>query len=292
MDLKKNQSIRVKKNIDSIFRSLSLLIVYFLLTLVIFYTSNVPIIILCIFCISFIFAGLVNSAHDCIHKSQWTYKQLNAIFGNLWCAIVLLNYGRYKYKHLKHHKYLGTDKDSEKAIVFNSPMEYVTYLLGITYIKGLFQSHMLIFKIIFLTDNKEKKEILISEITLLIWLSLCVFLTIFNFDFMLTAYWMPLSLYPATLAFFSLTEHYGLSKSKDIRLCTRTVKSNFIIRYLFWNGNFHIEHHYFPIAPSNKLKYIHQQLSSNTHCFENSYLMFHFRVLNELLLLGKTNEKK
>ena len=46
------------------------------------------------------------------------------------------------------------------------------------------------------------------------------------------------------------TQHAGLAENVlDHRLNCRTVYMNPLNRYLYWNMNYHVEHHMFPLVP-------------------------------------------
>jgi fatty acid desaturase len=45
-------------------------------------------------------------------------------------------------------------------------------------------------------------------------------------------------------------QHAGLADNVlDHRLNTRTVYMNPLSRYVYWNMNYHVEHHMFPMVP-------------------------------------------
>ena len=55
------------------------------------------------------------------------------------------------------------------------------------------------------------------------------------------------------------TQHAGLAENVlDHRLNCRTVYMNPIIRYLYWEMNYHVEHHMFPLVPYHKLPRLHE----------------------------------
>lgn len=57
---------------------------------------------------------------------------------------------------------------------------------------------------------------------------------------------------------FGLTQHAGLAENVlDHRLNCRTVYMNPIFRYLYWNMNYHVEHHMFPLVPYHALPKLH-----------------------------------
>jgi Na+-transporting NADH:ubiquinone oxidoreductase subunit F len=60
------------------------------------------------------------------------------------------------------------------------------------------------------------------------------------------------------LPVYSLTQHAGLAENVlDHRLNCRTVYMNRINRYLYWNMNYHVEHHMYPLVPYHALPKLH-----------------------------------
>jgi Na+-transporting NADH:ubiquinone oxidoreductase subunit F len=57
---------------------------------------------------------------------------------------------------------------------------------------------------------------------------------------------------------YGLTQHAGLAENVlDHRLNCRTVYMNPLHRYLYWNMNYHVEHHMFPLVPYHALPKLH-----------------------------------
>ena len=60
---------------------------------------------------------------------------------------------------------------------------------------------------------------------------------------------------------FGLTQHTGLQEDiKDHRYSTRTVYLNPIFSFLYWQMEYHIEHHMFPTVPSYNLPKLHEMI--------------------------------
>ena len=78
------------------------------------------------------------------------------------------------------------------------------------------------------------------------------------------------TLYGAALGmFFSTTQHAGLAEDVvDHRLNSRTVYMNPVFRFLYWNMNYHLEHHLFPTVPFHALPRLHQ---ATKHCCPPPY---------------------
>ncbi len=80
--------------------------------------------------------------------------------------------------------------------------------------------------------------------------------------------WLPLlyvglpSIYGRWLGYlFVLTQHAGLAEDVlDHRLNSRTVCMNPVFRFLYWNMNYHVEHHMFPMVPYHALPQLHAEL--------------------------------
>jgi len=63
---------------------------------------------------------------------------------------------------------------------------------------------------------------------------------------------------------FGLTQHAGLAEDVlDHRLNSRTVYMNPVLRFLYWNMNYHIEHHMFPMVPYHALPSLHEALKAD-----------------------------
>lgn len=63
---------------------------------------------------------------------------------------------------------------------------------------------------------------------------------------------------------YGYTQHAGLAENVlDHRLNCRTVYMNFVHRYLYWNMNFHLEHHMFPLVPYHALPKLHAAIKDD-----------------------------
>jgi fatty acid desaturase len=61
-----------------------------------------------------------------------------------------------------------------------------------------------------------------------------------------------------------LTQHAGLAENVlDHRLNSRTVYMNPAFRYLYWNMNYHVEHHMFPMVPYHRLPQLHARMKED-----------------------------
>lgn len=101
-----------------------------------------------------------------------------------------------------------------------------------------------------------------------------IFITIYAFVIGLSVYFrsvLPLMYvgFPTFLGswlmhIYALTQHAGLQENVlDHRLNCRTVYMNPIHRYLYWNMNYHVEHHMFPLVPYHALPRLHKLIKDD-----------------------------
>ena len=63
---------------------------------------------------------------------------------------------------------------------------------------------------------------------------------------------------------YGLTQHAGMGENVlDHRLNTRTVTMGPINRFLYWNMNYHVEHHMFPMVPYHQLPALHEEIKAD-----------------------------
>ena len=61
-----------------------------------------------------------------------------------------------------------------------------------------------------------------------------------------------------------LLQHAGLADNMiDHRLNSRTVLMNPISRFIYWNMNYHVEHHMFPMVPYHALPRLHEIMKAD-----------------------------
>lgn len=63
---------------------------------------------------------------------------------------------------------------------------------------------------------------------------------------------------------YGYTQHAGLAENVlDHRLNCRTVYMNVVHRFLYWNMNYHVEHHMFPLVPYHALPQLHEAVKDD-----------------------------
>jgi MocE subfamily Rieske [2Fe-2S] domain protein len=63
---------------------------------------------------------------------------------------------------------------------------------------------------------------------------------------------------------YNMTQHAGMAENVlDHRLNCRTVYMNRVNRFLYWNMNYHVEHHMFPLVPYHALPMLHKAVKDD-----------------------------
>jgi len=79
-------------------------------------------------------------------------------------------------------------------------------------------------------------------------------------------------------------QHAGLAENVlDHRLNSRTVYMNPISRFIYWNMNYHVEHHMFPMVPYHRLPDLHKKIKDDFPAPSSSILQAYREVWPILL---------
>lgn len=192
--------------------------------------------------------GLVILGHDATHKLVSRNRVLNRFLGSFVCfAPIFLGWKGYRTLHMKHHKFLGTDKDPElenkKAagiVIENATTKNIVK----QFFKDLFFLSLKDIK--HLSTKKEKGD----------WTPIIIFHSILFILGVLLSWKILVIFYGGLLTSFLACarlrvwfEHVGTSK-------THKIKPSWWQKVLFLphGAEYHHEHHEKPAVPYNKLK--------------------------------------
>ncbi len=116
----------------------------------------------------------------------------------------------------------------------------------------------------YIPESEYGKVFLRARIYLLIYASV-IALSIYTRSILPLMFIGLPSLYGAWLMpIYFYTQHAGLAENVlDHRLNCRTVHMNPVHRYLYWNMNYHVEHHMFPLVPYHNLPKLHELVKAD-----------------------------
>lgn len=229
------------------------------------------------------FHALEGMMHEAAHYRIHPNKKINDFIGELivWPIGLSLTIYR-KLIHLDHHKYIGSNLDSHKFIIYDPQPELYDLPLtkkklltnslkaGMMFPNHLFKMYRLIYRVLPKFSSKYYKYWLAFQLSLIIFLVLGSVLisyqvaVVYILFFILPHFWTA----AVTNYLRLLAEHFGIQNSShDVALGgeTRTIRTHWFFEFFFWPHmlNYHQEHHWFPSIPYYNLPKLHQWLWNN-----------------------------
>lgn len=221
------------------------------------------------------FSGGV-AGHELSHRTVFKTRLWNEVF--IWLSSIM-GYGNhvwFRTSHVKHHQLtVWKDLDGEVvlpaklewkgvfwACTINFPGIYHTYKNNIRTALGIITSDW--DKKIFPESNPGLRRQLANcaRIVLTVQVALAVL-------FVLKGWWIMLVLvtfapfYGSWLGLLvGFPQHAGLTPSvPDFRLCCRTYTTNPFFSFLYWQMNYHLEHHMYAAVPFWRLKDLRREIA-------------------------------
>jgi len=213
--------------------------------------------------------------HECGHGTAFKTRWMNDAVYAIACFFILREPTIWRWSHTRHHTdTIIVGRDPEIAAM--RPPAIGTMLLNIFAIASTWNSlrHIVLHATgrlsaeekTFVPESEWPKVFLLARCWLVLLLApialslaLHSWLPVMLFGVLPTMYGGWLSLY------FGLTQHAGLAENVlDHRLNSRTVYMNPVFRFIYWNMNYHVEHHMFPMVPYHALPELHKAMLADT----------------------------
>ncbi len=116
----------------------------------------------------------------------------------------------------------------------------------------------------YVPEHEYKSVFLKARVYLSIYLLVIVLSIIYWTILPLMFIGLPTLLGTWLLPVYGLTQHAGLDENVlDHRLNSRTVYMNRLNRFLYWNMNYHVEHHMYPLVPYHALPELHKLMKED-----------------------------
>jgi fatty acid desaturase len=212
--------------------------------------------------------------HECGHGTAFRTRWMNDAVYQLACFMVLREPTVWRWSHTRHHTdTLIVGRDPE--IAAQRPPNIVGLLLNLFALKsGLATLRKVLLhttgrleaeEATYIPEAERGKVYRVARVWVLVYaavIAACVY-----WGTLLPAMLVGLpSFYGAWLLLvFGLTQHAGLAEDVlDHRLNCRTVYMNPLFRFLYWNMNYHVEHHMFPMVPYHALPALHADMKADT----------------------------
>lgn len=211
--------------------------------------------------------------HESSHGTAFRTDWLNAVLYEVSSFMVLRESVPWRWSHTRHHSdtiIVGRDPEIAvprppslramllKCINFQAFRRYLVNIL--THCFGRVTKE----EATYIPKSEWSKVFFRARIYASIYVLMiagCVYYqTVLPFVFVLGP-----NLYGAWLMpIYGWTQHAGLAEDVlDHRFNCRTIHMNFVNRFLYWNMNYHLEHHMFPLVPYHQLPKLHEAIKDD-----------------------------
>ncbi len=211
--------------------------------------------------------------HECMHRTAFKTVWLNDILYEIASFMVFRESVSWRWSHTRHHTdTIIVGRDPEIAVP--RPPDLLGVLMAFFVLKSAPKEFVRMLKhcfgkmtpaeLTYIPESEHHKVYRNARIYILIYISV-IGGAIYTQSILPLMYIGLPSLYGSWLmVVFGLTQHAGLAEDVlDHRLNCRTVYMNPIFRFLYWEMNYHIEHHMFPMVPYHALGKLHQELKAD-----------------------------
>ncbi len=211
--------------------------------------------------------------HECSHGTAFKTRWMNNALYYVASFMIFREPTVWRWSHARHHTdTLIVGRDPE--IAAPRPPNIKVILLNIFALASSWKTlKRLLSHAQGELSEEEKSFIPESEHDKVVWIAL-IYLSILLVVVLLCAAMQSTlpaflvglpTLYGGFMAiYFGLTQHAGLAEDVlDHRLNSRTIYMNPVFRFIYWNMNYHIEHHMFPMVPYHALPRLHEVIKQD-----------------------------
>ena len=208
--------------------------------------------------------------HECSHGTAFKTPWMNNVVYHFASFCMVRNPVTWRWSHARHHTdTIIVGRDPEIAIM--RPTEFLKVIANFF---GLFDAvngwRRMLYNAFVGVHPEEATFIPVSEQPKVVWVAR-LWVAIYAVTLVLAVSMqsvLPLMvvglprLYGAWHHVMTgLLQHGGLADNViDHRLNSRTVYMNPISRFIYWNMNYHVEHHMFPMVPYHRLPDLHDKI--------------------------------
>ena len=212
--------------------------------------------------------------HECGHGTAFKTRWINNAVYNFASFFLLREPTVWRWSHTRHHTdsiIVGRDPE----IVTPRPPNLLTLFLTLFNLPGGVKTigHVFVHAVgrktrpedDFVPNSAWPKVFLAARIWIAVWLAVVALSVATGSVVPILFILVPPFLGHWLVMLFAVTQHVGLGDDViDHRLNTRTIYMNPVLRFLYLNMNYHLEHHLFPMVPYHALPTLHKEIKA--HC--------------------------
>lgn len=216
------------------------------------------------------FANIIG--HETSHGTAFRTRALNETVFYVSGFMMQQEPVALRWMHARHHTSTSRDPDDVELILAN-PMSWREFILQLSGLPGVWLYNKLLVQFFFGHADATVKESVPKQARRQMFWNARVFLSIYLAIIVwavLSASWTPIFMVflPRIIGapvngLLRITQHAGLATNvTDHRFNSRTMYLGPVLRFLYWNMNYHIEHHMFPMVPFHALPKLHEHIKA------------------------------
>ena len=226
-----------------------------------------------------LYAFLVNGFHELCHKTVFRTQALNIFFRNVYSFLGWYNHVSFWASHQAHHRYTLHPPDDLEVVLPRELTLRSYFSFAIVNPRGFLLRLKSVIRLSFgHIDNEWEQALFPPEATagrralfnwarlLLVGHGLILAVSLYLGWWLLPVLVTLAPFYGGGFQFLlNEAQHIGLSDEvSDYRLNTRTILLNPALGFLYWQMNYHIEHHMYAAVPFYHLAELHDLVKADT----------------------------
>jgi fatty acid desaturase len=230
-------------------------------------------------------AGMHEGVHSLLYKTRW----LNDAAASVWAAVLLIPFETWRRFHLAHHRAVSTPDDPEPRVPYANIFQYLLIVLVLSPVFVIVMwacavCTVLGFPPAFARSRAARRAAALNLCFMCVWAGSLIAATVSWPGLLLQVFWVPWQCGLVLVTLATAAEHYGCKPGPDSAfVTTRTTTSNAVVRWFFWNSNYHGVHHLHAGVPSHRLPQLHERFQDRFEYVEPSYARWHLRLMASLL---------
>jgi fatty acid desaturase len=235
-----------------------------------------------------VLTGTYSAMHEAAHRHLFSTRWANRVAGVLCGSAILVDFSLYRTFHLQHHASTASADDPEPKADLHGVGGYlgVVAVAGTAFVLGLLVD---VVRVVvgrpprYVRTAAQRRAVLVDAVPLALALAVAVGGLLVAPGAVLRWWLVPLAItYTVPFILTALPEHHGCAVDPSPLANTRTVVSNPLFRFLYWNNNFHAEHHLAPSVAYHRLPELHAHLAGRHEHLSRSYVGFHAGLVRSL----------
>ena len=221
------------------------------------------------------FMGGAGAFHELCHGTPFKTRWLNEVFLRIYSFLTWSNFVAFRTSHMRHHQYT-VFKGLDLEVVLPARIRLRDFLWQLAFnpvgLYGQLRSHVRLS--LGILEGEWEKRIFSEEgarlrpglfnwarFLLLGHVAFAALFAVLGLWILIPIFLTPF--YAGWLAFLcAVPQHFGLEPDvPDWRRSCRTVRQDIVTRFLYWQMNYHAEHHMYAAVPFHALRRLHRLIA-------------------------------